>query len=143
MKKLIDTSILHAAVISDHENHKEAREAVESARKGDYDGIVIINSFMELFTSLTNSKRTDPPLSPEEALKVINAYYSFKNIEIVTPNAADYFYALEISGRLGVRKSVIFDCLILVAALNAGATSALTLNVKDFDKLDLMKVEKP
>lgn len=143
MKKLIDTSVLHASVIENHPQHHSCREIMRKIYEGEFTGIIVINSFLELFASLTNNKRTDPPLSAHEAYVCIGKYLRYPNIEIAVPSDQVYLRSIEVATSLNLLRTLVFDSLILLAGKAAGAQSAVTLNEGDFKRLGILAVEHP
>lgn len=132
MKALYDTSVLIAALLTEHANHTLAFPKLALARQGEVQGYLSTHSLAELYAVMT---RLPPPLRilPDKAERAIADLLEY--LEAVPLVAEDY---QKVIGRMANLKQVggiVFDAIIAQAALKANVDRLLTLNPKDFVRL--------
>ena len=86
MKIFVDSSVLIAAVLRDHENHGRAFAVLERIQGGKDEGFIASHSLAEFYATLT---RLPAPFrhSPDEALLSLEE------------NVVEYFHLVDLSGR--------------------------------------------
>lgn len=130
---LFDTSVLVAAMVQTHPSHERSHRAVAAVRARRLQGLLSQHTLAEIFNTLTRYK-LEVPIAPKLAR------------EIITTNILPYFKAVALSGRdylaaIGrmvdreFRGPLIYDALILQAALKKKAEAIYTLNPSDFERL--------
>ena len=119
-----DTSVLVAAVRSYEPGHAESLRAME---KG---GVTSSHAMLEAFAILTGGQ-SHPRLTPSLAAKVLagSCEQRFKPVALTWKEI--HAMLAETQAR-GIRGGAIYDYQHLVCARKAGASSLLTLNVRDF-----------
>lgn len=130
---LFDTSVLVAATIQTHPHHERGRKAVTSVREGQLQGLICQHSIAEFFTTLTRYQ-LDTPIGPKLALEIITKNL-LTHFQIVELGRKDYLEAIERVCRLGLRGPILYDALILQAALKKKAKVLFTFNPSDFQRL--------
>ncbi len=102
-------------------------------REGKDTGIISAHSLAELYSTLTNYP-IKPRISPQEAQQLIQ-----QNIvdvfEVITLSEQDYMSVIKHLSELGVIGGVIYDALILKAAIKANVDCVITLNTEDFKRV--------
>jgi predicted nucleic acid-binding protein len=128
----VDTSVLVAALASWHENHDDAREALEGAFESAGGLVLPADVLVETYSVLT---RLPSPhrLSPVDALHLLEE--NFADVRTVALAAADVWRLLRTLAAGGVAGGAVYDARIVAAASKGGATRILTLNVRDFSLL--------
>lgn len=128
----VDSSVLVAALASWHENHDEARAALERAmdRVG---GLVLpADVLVETYSVLT---RLPSPhrLAPVDALRLLEG--NFADARTVALAATDTWRLLRTLAPSQVAGGAVYDARIVAAAVKGGATRILTLNGRHFSRL--------
>lgn len=126
-----DTSVLLAALISQHPDHERAFRWMAGARAKRFNLIVGQHTLMELQVMLT-SMATRPKITPGVAERLIRS--NIESGQVVTLTPAAHWSALEKSSRAGARGTAVYEHLNVQAALGAGAQNLLTLNPKLYAK---------
>jgi predicted nucleic acid-binding protein len=132
VKILFDTSVLVAALLTNHSNHSLAFPSLKSVQRRENQGYISAHSLAELYSVLT---RLPEPLrvSPDEAQALIVDLSGY--LEVVSLQAEDYQAAIAQMVALKLPGGGIFDALIAQAALKVKVNHLLTFNAKDFIRL--------
>lgn len=128
-RRLLDSSVLVAALFPAHPRHAWASAQLDLAEAGE--PCVSTHSLAEVFKVLTVHPSIRLP--PETALTVLEALLNRHTK--VSLDGSDYHAALRRCAEHGLPGSVVFDALVAQAALKAGAGALVTLNPKDFQRL--------
>jgi predicted nucleic acid-binding protein len=133
VRVLFDTSVLLAALIQPHPNHDIALPWLKRAKDREIEMTVSAHSLAELYAVLSTLP-VSPRILPAVALRLIR-----ENIEsaasVIALSASDYWSVLKGLGKIGFSGGIVYDALILRAALKARADQLVTFNVKDFRRL--------
>lgn len=129
----LDSSIMVAALVSWHENHQAAARAVERALSSKEGVIIPSHAMVESYAVLT---RLPAPhrLAPATALALLRE--NFGSTRLAALNARSVWPVLEQLAALSLGGGITYDAIILDAAADGGATSLLTLNERDYERLD-------
>ena len=135
MKKLLfDTSTLVAALVESHPNQPLALPRLQRVKNGLDKGVVSAHSLAELYNILTTFSAKPRRISPQEAQQLIQ-----QNIvdvfEVITLSEQDYMSVIKHLSELGIIGGVIYDALILKAAIKANVDCVITLNIDDFKRV--------
>jgi predicted nucleic acid-binding protein len=132
VKILFDTSVLVAALLTNHSKHSQAFPSLEAVQRRENQGYISAHSLAELYSVLT---RLPEPLrvSPDEAQALIVDLSGY--LAVVSLQSEDYKAAISQMVALKLPGGGIFDALIAQAALKAKVNHLLTLNAKDFTRL--------
>ena len=133
MKVLLDTSVLVAAMVEAHPDHKRALPWLQHAKKGTYQGLISAHSLAELYAVLTRLP-IQPKISPSLANQLLqdNVLDTF---EIVSLSKADYAEIIGYLSKNNIIGGVTYDALQLHAAWKAQADQIVTINHKDFRRI--------
>jgi predicted nucleic acid-binding protein len=130
MKVLLDTSVLIAAVVAQHDSHGRAFPVLDRVQDGKDEGVVAAHSLAEMYAILT---KLPPPFrhSPEQALLSIeeNVLEYFK---ISSLTGSDYAALLREAALAGIQGGTIYDALLLASARKANPDRIYTLNLNHF-----------
>lgn len=128
----IDSSVIVAALLSWHESHGPAARALEHAL-GTKEGVVIpAHALVESYSVLT---RLPAPhrLKAADALTLLRE--NFGQARLAAHAARAVFPMLTELAAASHGGGIVYDAIILDAAAGAGATSLLTLNARDYERL--------
>ncbi|EDN69251.1 PilT-like protein [Beggiatoa sp. PS] len=135
MKKgLFDTSTLVAALVESHPKHTLVLPWLQRVKKGLDKGVVSAHSLAELYNILTIFPAKPRRISPQEAQQLIQQNL-LEVFEIITLSEQDYMSVIKHLSESGVIGGVIYDALILKAAIKANVDYVMTLNEKDFKRV--------
>jgi predicted nucleic acid-binding protein len=133
MKDFLDTNVLVAACVADHEHHARALPVVQKVHQGKAQGYVSAHSLLETHTALTRLPRA-PRISSMQASTLI-ADNILKHFSVVALTAKEYS---QLSLKLGETNAVggkAYDVLHLACAEKCRADRIYTFNVRDFMQL--------
>lgn len=134
MRILLDTSVLVAAMVEAHPAHDRALLWMSRVARGSDVGLVAAHSLAEVYAVLTTLP-VNPPISPANAMQLIQ-HNLINTFEIIVLSAQDYSNLLESLSSLGIIGGATYDALILRAAENANVDQVVTLNEKDFRRVN-------
>lgn len=134
MKILFDSSVFIAAFIEAHNKHKLAFQWLERAKNNDFDLIVSAHSLLEVYSVLTSAP-FQPPISSNTAKLLIENNIE-KNAHIQSLSAKDYQQLIYATSEANLRGGIVYDSLIYYCAKKAKVDKIVTLNAKDFARLD-------
>ena len=127
-----DTSVLVAAILSQHPQHAPCLRWLRQAKESQIQGYISAHTMAELFATLSNFPMR-PRLSPAIATRLIEG--NLAEFEVVPLDREDYLAVMHRLVRLGFSGGAIYDATIAQAALKVQANCLLTLNVKHFVRL--------
>jgi len=133
MKEFLDTNVLVAACVADHEHHARALPVMQKVHEGKAEGFVSAHSILETYAILTRLPRV-PRISSMQASTLI-ADNIVKYFSVVALTGKEYS---ELSLKLGQNNVVggkAYDVLHLRCAEKCGADRIYTFNVRDFAQL--------
>jgi predicted nucleic acid-binding protein len=133
MKYFLDTNVLVAACLAEHEHHARALPVVQTIHEGNAEGFVSAHSLLETYAILTRLPRV-PRISSIQASTLI-ADNIVKHFSVVALTGKEYS---ELSLKLGQNNIVggkAYDVLHLTCAEKCGADRIYTFNVRDFVQL--------
>ena len=133
MRDFLDTNVLVAACVADHEHHARALPVVQAVHEGRVEGFVSAHSLLETHAILTRLPRV-PRISSMQASMLI-ADNIVKYFSVVALTGREYS---ELSLRLGTDNIVggkAYDVLHLACARKCGADRIYTFNVREFTQL--------
>ena len=133
MKVLLDTSVLVAAVVQEHEHHARSLPVLERVQGGKDEGFVSAHSLAEIYAVLT---KLPPPFrhTPEQALLSIEENV-VKHFKITGLSGADYTVLIREAAFAGIQGGTIYDAVLLKCASKTEAEKVFTLNLKHFKSI--------
>ena len=133
MKVFLDTNVLVAACIADHEHHAGAVPLVQSVHDDKFEGYVSGHSLLEAQAILTRLPWT-PRIIPIQASTLI-ADNIVKHFSVVALTGKEYSELALKFGREGIIGGKSYDVLQLACAEKCGADRIYTFNVRHFIEL--------
>jgi predicted nucleic acid-binding protein len=130
MRVFLDTSVLIAAVLSQHDSHVRAFPLLDRVQRGRDTGFVGAHSLAEMYAVLT---RFPPPSrhSPEQALLNIEENI-LKHFNVSSLSGAEYASLLREAALAGISGGTIYDSVLLKTAEKSGVDRIFTLNLNHF-----------
>jgi predicted nucleic acid-binding protein len=132
MKILFDTTVLIAALLELHPNHKRAFPWLIDVKKGNHVGFISNHSLAELYAILTSIPIHRKAQTNEIWTLISNSILQY--FEVVELSKSDYQNVLQFLSKSGMRGGVTYDALIAHAAYKAQVDKVLTFNTKHFKK---------
>jgi predicted nucleic acid-binding protein len=133
MKVLFDTSVLLAAVVVSHPDHPVSNPWLQAAKLGRIRCCVGCHSLAEFYRVMT-ALPVNRAISGMDVLSAMQTDI-LSHAQIVDLGFADYETILQRMAQNNHRSGIIFDALIIQAALKAGVDKLLTLNSRHFERL--------
>jgi predicted nucleic acid-binding protein len=140
VKILLDTSVLVAAMVEAHPAHERGKTWFNRVTSGTDKGLVAAHSIAELYSILTTLP-VNPPISASDAEQLIQKNVAEK-LEIVSLTSEDYLQVVDQLAEIGIVGGATYDALILRAAENAKVDLVVTLNEKDFRRVNPKLADK-
>lgn len=142
MNTAFDTSVIVAGLLSWHETHEPARDALEAALDND-EVILPADALVESYAVMT---RLPAPhrVAPTDAYALLNE--SFRGAaKVVALSATDAWKLIAGLSKDNVGGGKTYDARILAAAVKGGANRLLTFNARDFEALanDAIEIAVP
>lgn len=130
MKLFLDTNVLVAAFVADHEHHARALPVIQMVHDGKAEGVVSGHSLLETHSILTRLPRA-PRLSAVQAAMLISENI-LKHFSVTTLTGKEYGELAQKLGRDGIIGGRSYDLLHLNCAEKSGAERIYTFNVDHF-----------
>jgi len=134
IKYMFDTSVLIAAVLGSHPKHSECFEWLRKVKNGQVNAALSSHTLLEIYAVLTGLP-INPKISPGIALRIIR-HNIINNFKIITYSYEDYENVLIKLNSRGITGGSSYDGLIFYAFEKFGADCLLTLNRKDFIRIN-------
>ncbi len=133
MKVFLDTNVLVAACIEDHEYHSRALPLMQSIHDGRNQGFVSAHSLLEMYAILTRLPRS-PRILPVQA-EVLVQENVVSRFTVVALTAKEYAALLKRLSGEEIVGGQAYDALHLESAKKSGADRIYTFNVRHFATL--------
>ena len=136
----LDTSVIVAALLGWHEAHAPALRAVVAATAKRNDRLVVpAPALLEAYAVMT---RLPAPhrISPADALELVSGSFE-RRATLVALTESQTWRFLQDAAASGIAGGRAYDGQILRCARKAGATRLLTLDRRDFARLDPGAIE--
>ena len=130
MKVAFDTSVIVAALLEQHPDHRRARWWLATGRR--LERVASWHAYAEVWAVLT-ALPIEPRVSPEVAVAVLERVR--RSLHFAAARAATYPTAVRRCSARGLRSGAVYDALHLVTAEIEAADLFLTFNLDDFTRL--------
>ncbi len=133
MKVFLDTNVLVASVIEQHEHHDRAYAVLDRVHNGKDEGFVSAHGLAEVYAVLT---KLPAPFrhTPEQALLSVEENI-LKYFKITSLTAVDYTGLIREAALAGVQGGTIYDAVLVKCAAKAEVQKVFTLNVRHFQNV--------
>lgn len=133
MKLFLDTNVLVAACLADHEHHARAVPVVQMVHDGKAQGFLSGHSLLEAHSILTRLPRV-PRIPAFQAATLISDNF-IKYFSLATLTGKEYGDLCQKLGREGIIGGRSYDLLHLACAEKCEADRIFTFNVNHFSEL--------
>lgn len=133
MKAYLDTNILVAGVMREHEHHAPANALLRAAAAETITAYISNHSLAEMYAVLTATPWSYP-VQAQEALLVIESTIR-PNVSTIDLSGKQYEAALHRCAKSGWKGGRIYDALHIEAALHAECDRIYTFNTAHFRQL--------
>lgn len=140
MKLFLDTNVLIAACLQDHEHHARALPLVQKVHDGKAKGFVSAHSLLETHAILTRLPRS-PRITPAQAATLVTDNF-VKHFTVVPLTGKEYGDLVTKLGQNHIVGGKAYDALHLQCAEKCEAERIYTFNVRDFKELASHLVER-
>jgi predicted nucleic acid-binding protein len=133
MKVFFDTSVLIAALVQVHPAHALAQPWLQRIKTATARGVLAAHSLAELYSVLSTFPLR-PRLTPQAVHDLLRQDV-MAQFEVVALTVTDYALTIEQLATAEIKGGVIYDALLLQAAVLAHADQIVTLNAHDFKRV--------
>jgi predicted nucleic acid-binding protein len=133
VKAYLDTNVLVAASVQEHQHHTQAFDLVRAVKEGALQGCISTHGLAEFYSVLTRAPFT-PRVHPAEAGRFLDDNV-LPYFELLALSVDDYKAVLRSCTLAGLIGGVIFDVLHIYSAQKAGCDRIYAFNVRDFRML--------
>jgi predicted nucleic acid-binding protein len=127
MRLFLDTSVLVAAVLEEHEHHERSFSALSGASRSS--AFCAAHNIAEVYATLTRYPGKQR-LSEEQALLAVSAIEN--RLTVVALDVKEYLASIRRFAKIGITGGTIYDGLIAASALKAKVDVIYTWNVGHF-----------
>ena len=133
----IDTSVIVAALLGWHESHEPALNSLIDVSMG---GLVVPAPALTGAYSVMTRLPAPHRLAPADAFELLSGSFEQRATVVGLTEKETWRFLRDTAGR-SVAGGSTYDALILACARKAGATRVLTLDRRDFMRLETGKIE--
>lgn len=137
MTVCLDTSVLVAGLVESHPDHEICFPWLRRARQGELKVAVSAHSLAELYSVLT-SLPLSPPVSPRQAAQMIRQTL-LPHVQVLALESEDYVDLIDRLSEAYLMGGITYDALIAETARKAGARHLVTLNTRDYVRLEWLE----
>ncbi|MGA7915513.1 MAG: PIN domain-containing protein [Candidatus Acidiferrales bacterium] len=129
MKLFFDSSVLVAVFYGDHPHHSSSAKVFLEADQTDF---CALHTIGEVYSALTGLP-VRPRITALDGIRIVKQIR--ERLSLITLSEQEYVSVLEQASAGSIVGGAAYDALIARCALNAGAKTLLTWNVRDFTRL--------
>ena len=139
----LDTNVLVYAVDERSPFNPKATRFIERINAGDFRVCLSPQVMGELYSTITNPRKSTKPCSPGEAVRIVRGFWEADNIQKVYPNEATLDLTLDLVQRYRIKAMNFFDAQIVATMLENGVRTIYTVNGEDFSKFEEIEAINP
>jgi predicted nucleic acid-binding protein len=132
VKVFLDTNVLIAACLTEHEHHERAWPLVNSVREGKVEGFASAHAVLEVYAILTRLPRS-PRLSTLQVTALIEENI-LEDFNTITLSGKEYGELVLKLGREGISGGQAYDALHLACAWKGQVDRVYTFNARHFQR---------
>ena len=138
----IDSNILIYAHNNVSRYYNEANRLIHTVVEKDLLGVSEI-SLREFYAVITDGRKVDKPLTPENASILVKTYFQSKRVVVCQLTNEAWEKAFEYLVRYRISRYDLDDLLIALTLWLNGVGTVYTRNIKDFKKFDFIEAINP
>jgi len=140
---LLDTNVLVYANNADSPFHTPCRALVEKALSGGMEAVIAVQNLVELYAIITDKRRVERPLSPDDGRKLIEFYATTDKLRIISPSAKSLSILTSLMAEQKPKSQNIFDFMLVAAMIENAVSAIYTYNVDHFTPFKTLTVLRP
>ncbi len=133
MRFFLDTNVLIAAFLQEHEHHDRALPLLNDIHRQNAEGFTSAHTLLEIYSTLTRLPRSPRLLAGQVATLIQENIVAHMNVVALT--SKEYGALVLALGRYGTSGGASYDCLHLECARKCAADRIYTFNLKHFQAL--------
>jgi predicted nucleic acid-binding protein len=130
VKVFLDTNVLIAAFVQDHEHHTRALPLMQKIHAGHDQGFVSAHALLEVYAILTRLPRSPRIMPPQAATLIETNILGYFTVSAVA--GREYGDLVRKLGQDGIVGGQAYDALHMMSAEKAGVERIFTFNVRHF-----------
>jgi len=139
--KIVDTNVLVYAVAQRAPHHRESRAWLDHALGGAFPVGLSWGALLGFIRIATHPRVYDPPLSPEQAMDVVDGWLGARSAHLLQPGPFHASFLRELLAAAGTAGNLTADAHLAALALEHKAT-IVTFDT-DFSRFPGVKWERP
>lgn len=140
---LLDSNILVYANNVDSPFHTPCKKLVEGAINRRFPAYIAHQNLLELYAVVTDKRRVENPLAPEDATSLINFYLTARNISVLYPSPATFCVLEKLIKDHRPLSHAIFDLVLVALMIENGITTIHTANTRHFSNFKEITAVSP
>lgn len=140
---LFDTNVLVYANNADSPFHTQCRTLVEQAISGGIEAVVAAQNLVELYAVITDKRRVERPLSPDDGRKLIEFYATIDGLRVIAPSAKSLSILIGLIAEHQPKSQNIFDFMLVATMMENSVSGSYTYNVDHFKPFKTITVSRP
>ncbi|MBU1262709.1 PIN domain-containing protein [bacterium] len=139
----IDTNILVYSVDKDSPYHQETRDLIDKIDNRQVLACLSPQILGEFYSTITNPKKIKKPLTPDEAVEIVEGFLEADTVEKIYPTETTFTITLDLVRRYQIKALDFFDAYIVATMLDNRVRKLCTANDKDFKVFNEIEVINP
>ena len=140
---LLDTNLLVYSANIACDFNQRASEIMDKVISGDVKACICLQNLNEFFSTITNIKRVETPLSSVEAILEIKKYIELESLLKISFTQRSLIFLCELVERYKVTGQDIYDLKIVATMIEHEIKTIITANEKDFLRYSEVEVINP
>ncbi|MBI4371265.1 MAG: PIN domain-containing protein [Elusimicrobia bacterium] len=141
MTALLDTNVLVYAACKTSPRYQEAARLVDFGLRHKGVFCVASQNLVEFLSVATRSRFLDPPLSAEDACRMIELMYRSRRLAKIYPKRGTVMRAVREGRHAAVTGARWFDLFLAATMRDAGVHVIITENARDFERIPGISVQ--
>ena len=129
---LFDSNILVYANNEDSPFHGPCKKLVEEAINGSFPAYIAHQNLLELYAVVTDKRRVESPLTPEEARILINFYLTAESVSVLYPSSTTFSILCKLIADHTPLSHGIFDLVLVALMIENNIKTIHTANTRHF-----------
>jgi len=140
---IVDANVLVYSLYAEAEHHSSSRALLEKSQSGAIPLCVTLQTLLELYAVVTDSRRVTVPRQPEEAIGVIEMLLRIPGIRLLPVPADIVSRVVALARKYPVSRGAVFDLQLLATMLGNGIRTIYTFNRQHFERFNEIETRTP